>query len=401
MKIPGLEEVNIEKIEQIDDRVALYISLPVKPHPCPACNQYTTKVHDYRIRKIKHLKFFERLSVLFYRRRRYKCACGKRFSEEATFVKKYQRFSKEWNQTARIRSIKAKTFKDAAQSLGTSSATIMRRFKEAAKEHLKTTKRLPKRIAIDEYKGDTNAGKFQLIIADADTHEPIDILPNRKKDTIKEYLFRYGAKVELVVTDMNSSFKSAIREALGRPVIVADRFHFCRYIYWAIDEVRRKVQKDWHAYDRKKCKRMRHVLYKREKKLSSRDLFYVKRYTGFSSELLQAYELKNAYCRWFDWAKEQTHETTGEVKKKLYEFYQLVEESGIYAFQKVVKTFKNWEPEILNSFVFDYSNGFLEGINNTTKVMKRTAYGYRKFEHMRAKVLLNHQLKNQLNHLVM
>ena len=34
MKIPGLEDVNIEKIEQIDDRVALYISLPVKPHPC-------------------------------------------------------------------------------------------------------------------------------------------------------------------------------------------------------------------------------------------------------------------------------------------------------------------------------------------------------------------------------
>src|SRR5699024_10819611 len=169
------------KIEQVDERVALYISLPVKPHPCPACNQYTTKVHGYRIRKIKHLKFFERLSILFYRHRRYKCECGKRFSEEATFVKKYQRFTKEWNQTGRIRSIKAKTSKDAAQSLGTSSATIMRRFKVAAKDHLKTTKRLPKRIAIDEYKGDTDAGKFQLIIADADTHEPIDILPNRKK----------------------------------------------------------------------------------------------------------------------------------------------------------------------------------------------------------------------------
>lgn len=34
-------------------------------------------------------------------------------------------------------------------------------------------------------------------------------------------------------------------------MIIADRFHFCRYIYWAIDEVRRKVQKEWHAYDRK------------------------------------------------------------------------------------------------------------------------------------------------------
>ncbi len=145
MKFPGLEDVNIEKIEQIDDRVALYISLPVKPHPCPACNRYTTKVHDYRIRKIKHLKFFERLSILFYRHRRYKCACGKRFSEETTFVKKYQRFSKEWNQTARMRSILAKTFKDAADSLGASSATIMRRFKRSSKRTFKNDKTITKK----------------------------------------------------------------------------------------------------------------------------------------------------------------------------------------------------------------------------------------------------------------
>ncbi len=30
-----------------------------------------------------------------------------------------------------------------------------------------------------------------------------------------------------------------------------NRFHYCRYIHWAVDEVRRK-QKEWHAYDRKK-----------------------------------------------------------------------------------------------------------------------------------------------------
>ncbi|MGE7676356.1 transposase [Lysinibacillus sp. NPDC094403] len=31
---------------------------------------------------------------------------------------------------------------------------------------------------------------------------------------------------------------------------------------------------------------------------------------------------------------------------------------------------KNWQVEILNSFSFGYSNVFLEGINNKTKVMK-------------------------------
>ncbi|WP_336825733.1 transposase, partial [Sporosarcina sp. USHLN248] len=129
----------------------------------------------------------------------------------------------------------------------------------------------------------------------------LDILPNRRKETIKDYLHKYGADVELVVMDMNPSFKAAVKKALGRPVIVADRFHFCRYIYWALDEVRRKVQKEWHAYDRKKCKRMRHVLYKRSEKLTEKNRWYVDRYLGMSDELKKAYELKEAYCDWFDW----------------------------------------------------------------------------------------------------
>ena len=62
---------------------------------------------------------------------------------------------------------------------------------------------LPKAIAIDEYKGDTDAGKYQLIIANAETKEPIDILPNRRKETIKDYLKQYGSEVEIVVMDMS------------------------------------------------------------------------------------------------------------------------------------------------------------------------------------------------------
>lgn len=398
MKIPGLKGVKIEKIEEIDERVALYLSLPVKPHKCPNCNQYTKKIHDYRVRKIHHLKLFERLTVLFYRRRRYACDCGKRFSEDTSFVDRYQRYSKEWNQVAQIRSFKAKTFKEAADSLGTSSATILRRFKKVAKGHLKMNKQLPKRIAIDEYKGDTDAGKFQLVIANADTHEPIDILPNRRKDTIKEYLYKFGSQVELVVMDMNPSFKAAVNQTLRRPVIVADRFHFCRYIYWAVDEVRRKVQKDWHAYDRKKCKRMRFVLYKRSTKLTERDRFYLDRYTGFSDELKKAHELKEAYCEWFDWAK--TSNDMKEIKSRLNAFYRKVEKANIPAFLKAIRTLKNWQTEILNSFAFDYSNGFLEGINNKTKVMKRNAYGFRRFEHARAKILLNIKYKDLGSHLV-
>ena len=392
MNIPGLKEVIIEKIEEIGDRTCLYVSMPRKPHTCPACGETTSRVHDYRLQKIKHLKWFERLTNLFYKRRRYACSCGKRFSERAPFVEKYQRFSKEWNQVAQIRSVKAKTFKEAGETLGASTSTLIRRFQAVAKRELTSTGvRLPKVIAIDEYKGDTDAGKYQLVIADAETRQPLDILLDRKKETIQHYFRQYGQDVEMVVMDMSYSFKAAVQQALARPVIIADRFHYCRYIYWALDAVRRQEQKEWHAYDRKKGKRMRHVLHKRASQLTEKERWWVDRYLGLSANLRTAYELKEAYCEWFDWAKTVSY--SGEVKERLEAFYEEVEKTQIPAFLKTVQTLKNWQTEILNSFAFPYSNGFLEGINNRTKVMKRNAYGFRRFDHFRAKILLNIKYK--------
>ena len=142
---------------------------------------------------------------------------------------------------------------------------------------------------------------------------------------------------------------------------------------------------------------MRFVLYKRNNKLTEKHRWYLDRYTGFSDELKRAYELKEAYCEWFDWAK--TADDVSEVKRRLEAFYRKVEEAEIPAFSKAIRTLKNWQVEILNSFIFKYSNGFLEGINNKTKVMKRNAYGFRRFDHARAKVLLNIKYKELGVHL--
>lgn len=192
MNIPGLKDVTIHKLKETGERIALHVSLPKKAHSCPTCHQLTPKVHDYRIQKIKHLKWFVRLTILFYKYHRYSCPCGKRFSEKSPFVDRYQRFSREWNQVALIRSTKAKTFKEASEALGSSSSTVIRRFKEAAKNKLLSGVRLPKAIAIDEYKGYTDAGTYQLVIANDETHEPLDILQNRRKETVKDYLSKHG-----------------------------------------------------------------------------------------------------------------------------------------------------------------------------------------------------------------
>ncbi len=77
INIPGLKDVIIEKIEGIGGRTTLYVTLQRKSHLCHTCGRKTEKIHDYHMRKVKHVKWFERLTVWFYKRRRYACDSGK------------------------------------------------------------------------------------------------------------------------------------------------------------------------------------------------------------------------------------------------------------------------------------------------------------------------------------
>jgi transposase len=395
MILPGLEEVRVLKAEELGGDFHLHIELPKRKHQCPSCKKWTSKVHDYRLQKVQHLKIFERTAYLFYRKRRYSCPCGKRFAEDNKFVQRYQRHTIEWNQALGLRVIQGKNFKDTARQFRTSQATVIRRFDYISASRLKEVEKLPPVIAIDEYKGDTNEGKYQLIIANGKTREPLDILPNRSVTTIKNYLLEKGANVQVVVMDMSHAFKSAVRKALGSPIIVADRFHFSRYIHWALERVRRRVQHEFHAYDRKKCKRMKHIFHKAYDELNDKQHWYLERYLGLSEELRTAYALKEAYRAWFEEAKEVGVSAPEKVKTGLYSFYGQVENSSLKEFKQAIQTFKNWQIEILNSFAFDYNNGFIEGLNNQTKVIKRNAFGFRRYDRFRLRVLLHHQYKSK------
>ncbi len=64
--------------------------------------------------------------------------------------------------------------------------------------------------------------------------------------------------------------------------------------------------------------------------------------------------------------------------------------------KKALKTFKNMKKYILNAFDYEYSNGIVEGTNNLIKQIKHTAYGYRKFKHLKARVMLIKGLYNPI-----
>ncbi|WP_191992217.1 transposase, partial [Peribacillus tepidiphilus] len=151
--------------------------------------------------------------------------------------------------------------------------------------------------------------------------------------------------------------------------------------YWAFDQVRREVQHKLYKEQRIRMKRNKELLWKSPFKLNQKEKERVEELLALDSDLREAYELKNELDVWF---KTSTMEN---AKTGLEAWMTRVEESGNEAFKKVVRTFNRWKQEILQSFMYPFNNGYIEGVNNTTKVIKRMSYGIKSFERLRKKIL--------------
>ena len=116
-------------------------------------------------------------------------------------------------------------------------------------------------------------------------------------------------------------------------------------------------------------------------KLSAENKAAVERMLLFSRDLREAYLLKEIFYKFM------ASENSVQAKQRLREFRLHAFVAELPEFDACLTMLQNWEPYILNAFDCPYSNGFTEGVNNTIKVIKRVAYGYRNFRNFRARIL--------------
>ncbi len=85
--------------------------------------------------------------------------------------------------------------------------------------------------------------------------------------------------------DMNRGRWDIAKASLPQAKIVIDRFHVIRYCAWAMDDVRRSVQKSLQPATRKYFKRSRKLLTARRSSLSDEDESAVDVMLNFSEKL--------------------------------------------------------------------------------------------------------------------
>ncbi len=379
-KLLGLEDAITKKIEFANGTYIVHITMHQRIHTCPRCKTHTSKVHDYRTQRVKHIPIGDTPVILAIRKRRHICKnCGKKFFETIPFLPKYQRTTNALWAIALSELAKTASMKSIAERLNVSSSTITRILDQVNYPCLA----LPPVIAIDEFSGNTGGRKFQCILTNPKEKKVLDILPSRKSDDLYKYFasFTNRNNVKYIVMDLSTLFKSVIQTAFPKAEIVADKFHALRLAIYALEQVRKEVQKNFYNSRRKYFKRSRTLLIKHKKKLKPEELEQVANMLTLSKELAQAYHLKELAYDLFDSPDIYT------AKKRLLAFRMAVQAANLAPFNKVADTYTNWEREILNAFAVPFSNGYTEGCNNRIKVIKRVSYGMRNYERFKKRIL--------------
>lgn len=178
------EDIKITKIEEMGGEKIIYVKSKKQKVRCPECNKFTKSVHGHlKPITIKDLKIEEHHSKLIVDKRRFKCYnCNKIFTEQMNINAKNKCISEK----LRIKILQdllshENSLKSIALNNNVSDMQVRNILKEAMKNYPEHIKLLPRIISLDEFKADTNEGKYACIINDPIHKKALDILPNRKK----------------------------------------------------------------------------------------------------------------------------------------------------------------------------------------------------------------------------
>ena len=378
-----LEDAVIDLVFSFHDILHISFTLKRKVCYCPSCHALTDKVHDYRTSLIKDIPIMGKHTLLHYRKRRYRCpCCNKRFYEPFPLLGRYCRTTSRLGFYAIHQLRNTQNVSSVARHTGLSPSSVFRWMKDVryARPHA-----LPQVLSIDEFKGNAQGQKFQAILTDAKKHDLFDVLPNRSQSTLIQYLREFPNRkdVRYVIIDMNRVYKDVVNAFLPNATIVIDRFHVIRYVTWALENVRKRIQKKMHPEKRRYFKRSRRILLSHKNRLSNDNLLALEVMLQQSQDLAVAYYLKELFYSFM------ASDSRLEAGRQLRKFILASKVSELEEFKPALTMIRNWSTYILNAFECPYSNGYTEGTNNKIKVIKRNAYGYRNFENFRNRIFLS------------
>ena len=370
---------------------------------CPRCGKAEVTHNGFKRVVIRLPRVSERTTLLVLRKQRFRCkSCGKTMLAQTPLVRKQHQISENSLHAIDLSLTEDRTMSSIAAQYNVSTNTISRRLTLLGKETQPAYNGLPKTICIDEFR---STGKQMSFIAiDARTHDIITILPGRKNAEIKQFFNNHYSEsnrncVTQVVMDFNSQYASAITKLFPSAQLVADNFHLVQMSLRSLNQTRGQLMKQFKP-DTRQYRVLKHYwrlyLMNYEALETSKPQWFahlkdrltqeqvVQEGLGLSEQFTQTYYSAHRLVRAFQKRDYQAFiDTLGEV------------ENISPQLTTTVKTFIKNKQLIKNMDTGKLSNGPIEGTNRKIKQIKRTAYGYKNWEHFIFRIQIEFKIKIQ------
>lgn len=373
---------------------------------CPHCSKTCKILYGSRKTSPTYLKQANYPTKIILYKRRFLCKyCNKVFTEQFQFINNKKRISNDVNKKI-LQDLKENlSIKYIANSNNVSRTHILNLMKQHINYELQTYY-LPEVLSFDEFKADTDEGKYAFIMNNPINKRVINILPTREKQYLVKFFLecKNRDKVKYIIGDMYEPYLIIKKYYFKNALYVVDRFHYVRYIMDAVDNVRIRYQKKFwiennkHYYNVLKRKKYVSLLRKHSDKIDWMKIVKTYTYTGqvvekYRYEILSsifsiAPDLKTAYKLKEDFLDIVANMDYTNAETNLKNWINKCRESNLQEFINAASTIENWLPYIINSFIDKrFNNGFTEGLNNRIKAHKRVAYGYKNFYIFRNRLL--------------
>ena len=250
-------------------------------------------------------------------------------------------------------------------------------------------------LGLDEIALKKGHRDFVVIVtgkATSDEVKVLAVLPDRKKQTVKQFLEtmprRIKRAIRTVCTDMYEGFILAVKEVLGKAQVVIDRYHVAKLYRAGADHLRthelRRLKQELSKDDYAKLKGAMWPFRKRTADLEVEEQELLKRLFTHTPTLQQAYEYREQLTSIFD-----APLSKDAAIRQLTAWQQEVRASGLNCYDGFLQTLEKWMEEISNYFLARQNSGFVEGLNNKIKVLKRRCYGIFNLSHLFQRLFLD------------
>lgn len=227
-----------------------------------------------------------------------------------------------------------------------------------------------------------------LVLTDLERKIVLDVLPDRKKESLIQWLKMPPAGVDLselafVATDLWSHYRAGAHAVFPHVAVVADRFHVMQNLHQVIHKVRRTAQQSAETdAESKQLKGLRFLLLKNEQNLTQPEKQRLQQLASSHPQLYQLCQLRQQFHEWYE-----VHTIPEFARITLFRLCEQARQLGLKALNSFCHTIIAWEDEVVNFFAHRITSGFVEGMNSKIRVLKRIAFGLPNPHHFRLRIL--------------